>query len=471
MEAATAAVERTGIPWDPVAFSEIEPAACAVLSARYPSVPNLGDMCAVDWSAWRGRADVIVGGPPCQDFSLAGKRAGLAGKRGNLSLEYLNVLDQVRPRWALYENVPGLLHSNKSRDFSAFLGQLAELGYTAAFRVLDAKYFGVPQRRRRLFIALHLGDWLAPATVLALAEGGGGGHASGAEQGQGTPAAAPGSPAQYDFDGLDLDALTGWMRPATRRSSARIDDSAQNAHIALSVVERPRGVKGNTSKVAEWIEDEAYALMNPGDGGRADDRIVVHADVFNFKVGPIGQTLRAATDGSGTHQGCVLEPLAADTRTCTVGGIAQAVRFGNDSADGSGCALEPVAFRQPAFGHYVADGTTSSLLARDSRGPNDAVVYDQRGDGATVPPLMAAALRGPGDPEPFWICRRLTPGECLSLQGFDHDWIDAARVRGKPLADTARYKLIGNSWAVPVASWILERMDAVDRHINQGIQA
>ncbi len=110
--------------------------------------------------------DLLVGGTPCQAFSVAGLRQGLADPRGNLALVYLGVVDKYRPRWVVWENVPGVLSSSGGRDFGAFLGALGELGYGFAYRVLDAQHFGVPQRRRRVFVVGHLGDWRNAAAVL-----------------------------------------------------------------------------------------------------------------------------------------------------------------------------------------------------------------------------------------------------------------------------------------------------------------
>lgn len=164
IEAPSAAWAALG--WHPAAFSEIEPFPCAVLAHHYPDVPNLGDMTKIDGSQYHGTVDLIAGGTPCQDFSVAGKRAGMAGERGRLALYYLRLVDDVSPRWIVWENVPGVLSSNGGRDFALFVGMLAKLGYGWSYRVLDAQYFGVPQRRRRVFLVGYLGDWRPAAAVL-----------------------------------------------------------------------------------------------------------------------------------------------------------------------------------------------------------------------------------------------------------------------------------------------------------------
>jgi len=119
-----------------------------------------------EWDFGTNRLDLLVGGTPCQSFSVAGLRKGLDDPRGNLALTYAAILDKFRPKWCIWENVPGVLSSNKGRDFGAFLGALGELGYGFAYRVLDAQNFGVAQRRRRVFVVGCLGDWESAAKVL-----------------------------------------------------------------------------------------------------------------------------------------------------------------------------------------------------------------------------------------------------------------------------------------------------------------
>jgi DNA (cytosine-5)-methyltransferase 1 len=163
IEAATVAWHHMG--WQPVAFSDIEPFPSAVLAHHYPHVSNLGDM--TKFEEWNLEPiDLLVGGTPCQSFSVAGLRKGLADPRGNLMLTFLAIAQRHRPRWIVWENVPGVLSSNGGRDFGTFLGALGELGYGFAYRVLDAQWFGVAQRRRRVFVVGYLGDWQRAAEVL-----------------------------------------------------------------------------------------------------------------------------------------------------------------------------------------------------------------------------------------------------------------------------------------------------------------
>lgn len=164
IEAASVAWQPFG--WGAVAFAEIEPFPCAVLSHHYPNIPNLGDMTTINGSNYRGAVDLVVAGTPCQDFSVAGKRAGLAGERSGLALVLVRLLSAIRPQWLVWENVPGVFSTNGGRDFGSFIKALDDIGYSCAWRVLDAQYFGVPQRRRRVFLVSHLGDWRPAAAVL-----------------------------------------------------------------------------------------------------------------------------------------------------------------------------------------------------------------------------------------------------------------------------------------------------------------
>ena len=164
IEAATMAWYHMG--WKASGFSEIEPFPSAVLAHHYPTVTNFGDMTKYkEWNL-NESIDLLVGGTPCQSFSVAGLRKGMDDPRGNLALVYCGMLDHFKPKWFVWENVPGVLSSSGGRDFGSFLGALAELGYGFSYRVLDARFFGVAQRRRRVFVVGYLGDWRPTAAVL-----------------------------------------------------------------------------------------------------------------------------------------------------------------------------------------------------------------------------------------------------------------------------------------------------------------
>ena len=158
--------------FEPVAFSEVEPFPSAVLAQHYPDVPNLGDMTQIDGSKYNGSVDLLVGGTPCQSFSVAGLRGGMADPRGNLALAFLGLVDTIRPRYFVWENVPGVLSSSGGRDFGSFVSAVAQLGYRGAWRVLDAQYFGLAQRRKRVFfIGCSPAAERGPREVLLESEG------------------------------------------------------------------------------------------------------------------------------------------------------------------------------------------------------------------------------------------------------------------------------------------------------------
>ncbi|NBV32584.1 MAG: DNA (cytosine-5-)-methyltransferase [Proteobacteria bacterium] len=145
--------ERAGIKT--VSVCEIDPYASSVLAERFPEAPNLGSITEINADDIP-EADIWSGGFPCQDLSVAGKRAGFAGKRSSLAFTFLDLVERRRPRWIVLENVPGLFSSNHGADFARLLHEMEQLGYSVAWRTLDARYFGVPQRRRRVFIVASL---------------------------------------------------------------------------------------------------------------------------------------------------------------------------------------------------------------------------------------------------------------------------------------------------------------------------
>ena len=151
-----ASVAWDGLGWEPLCFAELDEFPSAVLAERFPDVPNVGDVTKVDWKRCKGKCDLVVGGSPCQSFSVAGKREGLHGESG-LMFEYIRAVREIRPRWFLWENVPGALSSEGGEAFRQLLSEMDKLGYGLAWRVLDAQFFGVAQRRRRVFLVGRLG--------------------------------------------------------------------------------------------------------------------------------------------------------------------------------------------------------------------------------------------------------------------------------------------------------------------------
>ena len=223
IEAASVAWAPLG--WEAVAFSEIDPFPCAVLAQRFPGVPNLGDMTSADWRQFRGKIDLVVGGTPCQSFSIAGNRDGLDGASG-IVREYIRLLRVVRPRVFVWENVVGALSSRRGDDFRFILGRWDDLGYSVAWRVLSAEGFGVPQARRRVYAVGYLGGWRYPASVLFEPDGVRGATACGRKDGQSVPEDdADGAREEGGIEEARRPVLVrmrqgkpgGWQRPASFR--------------------------------------------------------------------------------------------------------------------------------------------------------------------------------------------------------------------------------------------------------------
>jgi DNA (cytosine-5)-methyltransferase 1 len=164
-------IEAASVAWLPLGWrcawvAEIDPFCRAVLKHHYPEVPNYGDFTQIGITVKPEPVDIIIAGTPCQDFSIAGLRAGLAGSHGQLTLEFIRLINRIRPQWVVWENVPGILSIDCGRAFGTFLAALGKCGYGFAYRILNAQYFGVPQRRRRVFVVGYFGDWRPAAAVL-----------------------------------------------------------------------------------------------------------------------------------------------------------------------------------------------------------------------------------------------------------------------------------------------------------------
>jgi DNA (cytosine-5)-methyltransferase 1 len=280
IEAASVAWESLG--WTSVAFAEIEKFPSKVLAHHYPGVANLGDMTRFrEWDIERDAVDVLVGGTPCQSFSVAGLRKGLDDPRGNLALTFIAMVDHYRPEWVIWENVPGVLSSSGGRDFGSFLGALGNIGYGFAYRVLDAQHFGVPQRRRRVFVVAHSsGDSRRAAEVLFEPESLRGDSTKGRKTGQDTAQClTTGTGCRYDPN-------TETLIPITFRKSRR----AQSAE-----------------DFETWVPDEVTNTLNCFDLGdvRSVDIVVDHpAHAFKIRglghyTGTNGGVAKPGTGGSG----------------------------------------------------------------------------------------------------------------------------------------------------------------------------
>ena len=477
IEAASVAWHPLG--WAPIAFSEIDPFASAVLAHRFPSVPNLGDMTRHEsWPIEPGSVDVLVGGTPCQSFSLAGLRKGLADPRGNLALVWLSIIDRLKPRYTVWENVPGVLSSNGGRDFGTLLGGMAELGYGFAYRVLDAQFVrvesharAVPQRRRRVFVVgCAGGDWERAAEVLSLRESVRGNPPARRETREGA--------SRGHFRGADKGFYPAEVSERTRDGHKSLEVNATGAANALVTPNGGRGGLFTTTIIDVTNITRGTDRSNPQPGDpchtltRGAAPPVAIIDTYNQSVSRDGvsHTLlsRGDTPGGNSHLvPAVACPVTAnEQRTYTHEGYAFKLR--NVVGD-----VPPHAYDQTIdeFAHEkLGDAVPATAFkpAHFTRGksgsPQDV-----------APSCLANADRGDQDTlvNDGLVIRRLTPRECERLQGFPDDWTLIPHGRSarqkipahavKPAADAKRYKAIGNSMAVNVMRWIGDRIAEVDK--------
>ena len=457
IEAASVAWHPLG--WESVAYSEIEPFPCKVLQHHYPTVPNLGDM--TKFKEWPDAdVDVFVGGTPCQSFSVAGLRKGLDDPRGNLMLTYLAIAKRYRPNWLVWENVPGVLSSAGGRDFGSLLGGLAVLGYGFAYRVLDAQYFGVAQRRRRVFVVGYLGDWRPAAAVLferhslqghpAPSRKAREGAAANAKEGapisdydvagtldKGVPERGIGHNGNYDSQVVSVGSLC-----ARTGQSISVQDAAQGHLMPIYGGSDPNTSDTVTSKWAKGSGGPAgnecglfVAQPIPIDTmnhiGRGDKH-----SMGDFVAGAPSYTL---TKG---HSHAVAQPIALAENT--IG------RKPENGGNGDG---------------FTDGGPMYTLNATGVHGVAQPMAFDWQsgGDARGLDPKPTAQLQSCQTPAVLqqMAVRRLTPVECERLQGFPDRYTDI-QPKGKATPDGPRYKALGNSMAVPVMAWIGKRIQEVD---------
>ena len=474
IEAASVAWHHMG--WEPVAFSEIEKFPSAVLAHHYPNVPNWGDMTKFkDWPD--ANLDVLVGGTPCQSFSVAGLRKGLDDPRGNLMLTFGAIAKRYRPQWLVWENVPGVLSSNGGRDFGAFLGMLAELGYGFSYRVLDAQYFGVAQRRRRVFVVGYLGDWHRAAAVLF-------------ERHSLSGHPAPSRQARKGTAGVVAPSATasGWPADVSPTLNAHfgskqgLEDQHVNGGgdylcppVAMCLITKTR------------LDSETETLI-PTTGGGFDVAQPIPYDLYQITA-PVNRQNRKPGDPCHT--------LARDNAAHAA--VAYNITF---------CDANGVKSDRPNGGLYVNETDVSSTLTEAGVGTNvvQPVAIQgtligrgenagPQGSGADVSGAMFTLTKadvhavafGVGEQPDIGHClrsgaskadkhesttyvaqgaamqvRRLTPVECERLQGFPDGYTNIPW-RGKPESpDGPRYKALGNSMAVPCMVWIGERINKVE---------
>lgn len=431
IEAATVAWHTLG--WEPQFFSEIEAAPRAVLSHHYPEVPLHGDFTTIQDGQY-GAIDLLVGGTPCQSFSVAGLRGGLADDRGNLALQYLRLAQRLRPRWLVWENVPGVLSSwsgpqppsdlaegqeweaHETSDFGCFLSGMVELGYGFAYRVLDAQYvrvdgFGraVPQRRRRVFVVGHLGDWRRAAAVLF-------------ERASLRGDLAPSREAREDV-----------ARCLTRGSGGgqRYDWDTENF------------VTGCLNGISEYRGEVPTLRAKGGDAAGGSEALIAFQQ-GGSNVGTTGPVTNTLTKGNGNESGgvpCIAFSCKDNGRDATTDGVTPTLR---------------------AMGGALPNGGGQMAIAFQERGRDGGRTLEIGGEVAFA--LTAPSGGGRAQERNIlhgWAVRRLTPLECERLQGFP-DGYTAVPWRGGILSDGPRYKALGNSMAVNCMRWIGTRIEAVE---------
>lgn len=417
IEAAT--VAWSGLGWKASGFSEIEPFPSKVLKHHYPDVPNHGDMTLLPEKIRAGTIeapDLLCGGTPCQAFSVAGLRRSLDDDRGNLTLKFCEIADAIDetrsvPSIIFWENVPGVLNT-KDNAFGCFLGALAgenaplippggrwsNAGFVdgskraIAWRVLDAQYFGVAQRRRRVFVIASARDDFDPASVL------------------------------FEFEGVRRDS------PPSRKAGQAIAPSVTTgppfSRTGNDRVETDAIVATRMVAFGEYIDDGAASAIKATDYKDATDLVMQSIGIdYEYNAHgvdqPTGPLLKGSPSGGGHPLPAVMQPIN--------------IYGGNKRSD------------RPEGGFYVRmdEDTSKTLDAASGLNPTCSQGGTAVIQGGNPLPAIASSM----------AVRRLTPRECERLQGFPDDYTAIPNA-----LDGARYKALGNSWAVPVVKWIGERI-------------
>lgn len=529
-------IEAASVAWHPIgwecaAVSEIEPFPCAVLAHRYPGVPNLGDVTKVTEAqiAALGQIDLVVFGSPCQDLSVAGKRKGLAGARSGLFFTAMQIIEWARLwcgcRFALWENVPGAFSSNKGADFAAVVDALSGVDDTPVppkgwgtegcavgpeamveWAVLDAQWFGVAQRRRRVFALADFGNWAGRPPVLLEPDRLRGDSAPSREAREVAPTIPSRSTAGGGL-GTDFDCGGGLIAAGNAEGSTGLPfltcsniGKTVNNQTPLMAFTSAQPLPFDTTQVTSAANRSVPKHGDPCHPLAAG----AHAPAIAIQAGAIKTNPNIGPDGVGIRTDDCAYTLEARAEV-------QAIAFhGSQDPDVSGDVTHPVGRNQGqetcvAFSakDYGADASSISPTLRamghsDSHangGGQVAVAFQSSQSGVRVGDTHATldANNGPRRHNGALICmqvRRLTPRECERLQGFPDDYTDipwteyqriqkqAAKTgssfeaelkkRGKVLRgphtpacpDGPRYKALGNSMAVPVMRWIGKSIDA-----------
>lgn len=295
IEAASVAWEPLG--WTPAWFCEIDPFASALLAHRFPGVPNHGDFTQLLDPAHAVHADpidVLVGGTPCQDFSVAGLRAGVEGDRGSLTLDFCRLVGVLRPRWVVWENVPGVLSSDGGRALGAFLGALAELGYGFAYRVLDAQYFGLAQRRKRVFVVGCAGAESSRAGAVLLEPESVRGDPPARRKARKEAPADAGGRAAEPGGAVVAPPLTATNDPSRSPQSAEV--TAQVAAVVADPISANEGKtythEGTTFRMHNCVGQPPVSMRESGPGYWLEDEV---SGTLDANMGMSGHANRVAT--------------------------------------------------------------------------------------------------------------------------------------------------------------------------------
>lgn len=431
IEAASVAWEPLG--WKPVAFSEIEKFPCRVLKHRFPDVPNRGDM--TKFEEWPDEpVDLLVGGTPCQSFSVAGKRGGMDDPRGQLAFAYAGILAKYRPRWLVWENVPGVLSSNKGRDFAAFVGELVKLGYGVCWRMLDAQHFGVPQRRKRIFAVGYLGDWRPAAAVLFERQSCPGDFAPGRKTGEGIAGTA-----EEFIDKHKKFELVEAFQPAEVRRTGTANPRPISPTITSGM--------GGGDTVPRVLAFPWQSALDPGNSKEEISPTLVKNQVMAVATVVPGS---GKEDRQGDHQTC---PTLKARMGTGGGNVPNVMAVGTDLYNGD--LTGDVAATISTHGSSTSGSGPTVMVGTDCyngqiTGNISMTLKAGQGNPAVNQPTVMQSTQ----------VRRLTPKECERLQGFPDDWTNIP-TKGKDCPDGPRYKALGNSMAVPVMAWIGKRLAMV----------
>lgn len=452
IEAATVAWHPLG--WRAAWYSEIDRFASAVLAHHYPRTPNRGDMTKFkDWPD--ATLDLLCGGTPCQSFSNAGLRAGLDDPRGQLMLTFGAIAARYRPRWLVWENVPGVLSSGGGRDFGAFLGLLGHLGYGFAYRVLDAQFVrvdgyarAVPQRRQRVFVVGCLGDWRSAAAVLLERE------------------SLRGDPAPRREARARVAATLTRGAESSGRGGYAGRRQEDDTNIVIGATLRANSGRNHieSTYVAHALTGEGFDASEDGTG-RGTPLVAAVAATLDATLDASFGRLQGASgqDASHGHSHLVSYALNAKGGAGRMDGESETLIPTNGGVFDDVVPFDTTQITSPHDRANPKPGAPCHTFTRGMHAP--AIAFNARQDPINGP------INGPIDTDGGTsgilhgaAVRRLMPVECERLQGFP-DGYTAIPWRGKPAdqcPDGPRYKALGNSWAVNCARWIGLRIAFVD---------